>query len=129
MGGRGQLLSLPLDQCPHFQKLLSVGSQGNGAQVLAKSRPSIRCQVLWRMCPEVMSSVISSSPDRPFWVSSGQECMDSLTYSLVILSASAIMWVSCRCRNARACTVLLCIVALTAGFPPVVKAFTHASGT
>lgn len=68
---RGPLPFLPLEWCQHFQKLLSAGSQGNGAQVLGKSRPSIRCQVLWRTCPEVISSVISFSPDRPFWVSSG----------------------------------------------------------
>lgn len=108
MGEERQLPSLPLEQCQHSQKLLSAGSQENGAQVLGKSRPSIRCQVLWRTCPEAISSVISSSPNRPFQVSPVRECMDSLTYSPVILSPSAIMWVSCRCRNARACIQFHC---------------------
>lgn len=108
MGEEGKLPFLPLEQCQHFQKLLSAGSQGNGAQVLGNSRPSTRCQVLWRICPEAIGSVISSSPDRSFGVFPGQECMDLLTYLSVILSPSAIMWVSCRCRNARASAQFHC---------------------
>lgn len=75
-----------------FPKLLLAGGHRNGAQVLAESSPNIRSQELWRLCPEAIRSVIYSTANSSFQVSSEQECMDPLTYSAAILSPSSVMW-------------------------------------